>query len=285
MPEESAPNLSQVPAPAPAPAESDDGFAADLLGPPLQGEAAARPEPATAPAFDPDTVDWYRAQPKDLPPWAQKVQRNLKDNLSERSRLEQELRRPPAPIAPAAPEVNADLVRAIEKLAPAQDRYADLRSKLPPEEVGAIDVVLEIMRRELAESGPKVEPVQQEVATLKQAVAYVLRQMQQSQVSTQVGELQAAVGKYGEDALRAAAPTLRGLMNVPNPHTGRLFTLGEAAGWVLGRGQQEQAQERDAQARATAKRSVASVPSAPVNGQGPLSNDQVIAEMRALGFK
>jgi len=290
MPDERPPNLGAEPASA-SKAPADDGFAADLAGESLDTPAAAPSEPVKpAPSFDVHTVDWYRTKPEDLPEAYRPVQRLVKDHLAQRTRAEQEaatLRRHMEAQQQQQVPAQQQMVQALERLAPTPDKFKDLRERLAPEEASAIDVVREILRREMEDSLPKMEPLQQELGTLKQAVLMMATQLQQQQLSSQAADLQGVVSKYGAEQVQASAQTLRGLLGVLNAVTGKAYTLPEAADLILGQSSQARAhaQERDAAVRGAAQRSVAGTPSVPAGSATPLTNDQVLAGLRELGFK
>lgn len=280
----------QTAEPASAAEPQDDRFAAGFGG--EDESAAARPEPTPAkPAFDPKTADWYRTKESDVPDDWKPYQRQLKSQLAEQTRANQEASELRKEIAALRQQVStrddSQLATAIEKLAPAQDPYADLKQRLDPEEQGAIDVVREILKREMAGQVPDLNPVQQEVQQLKAALIQMAHYMQSQQQSGQVDELRAAYEKHGE-SLQDVAPNIRALIQTPKPGTNRNWTVLEAADLLLGAAATsvEDARQVDKAERNRAKREAAGSSGISAGkGNGPLTDADLKAQLAELGFR
>lgn len=273
----------------------DDGFAAELGGT-ENGELDA-PEGATASApqqqkFDPATVDWYRTPAEQIPEAYRPYQKQLKSALAEQTRASQraaELERQVAELRQgAANQQEERLTRAVEKLVPQQDPYQDLRSKLDPDDVGAIDVVREIVRREAANQQSQGDPaLQQQVVQLSQAMNAMVQYIQQQELRSQADDLKAAIATHGQEYLESIAPNLRALIQTVNPATGKAFTVSEAADLFRGvpAAKASAARALDRDVRTTAKRQAASTSGVTAGQDSPKTKDELLDALAGLGFK
>lgn len=286
---------------AAASTDTDDGFAADFGGEP-DGPArkpstpSGNGQPAAQKSFDdPAKVDWYRAKPDELPAEWRPYQQHLKAQQAEQTRASQRAADLERQMAQMRQQLDAQaqtgrIAETLEKLQPKDDPYADLKARLDPEEHGAIDVVREILKRELGSAIPSLDPITQRLQMVEQYVVQLAQRAQQQAMAGQVSDLQAAVQKHGQAALEGVAPTIAALVRSPNPKTGRPFTVQEAADLLLGApaaAGMASARETDQAVRAAAKRSVAGGPNgSPVSGpsSGPLSDSELLGALAELGF-
>jgi len=293
--------LSSGAPPAAATTDTDDGFAADFGGEP-DSRPARKPsapsgngQPASQKSFDPAKVDWYRAKPDELPAEWRPYQQHLKAQQAEQTRASQRAADLERQMAQMRQQLDAQaqtgrIAETLEKLQPKDDPYADLKARLDPEEHGAIDVVREILKRELGSAIPSLDPITQRLQLVEQYVVQLAQRAQQQAMAGQVSDLQAAVQKHGQAALEGVAPTIAALVRSPNPKTGRPFTVQEAADLLLGAPPASNvaaARETDQAVRAAAKRSVSGGPNgSPVSGQssGPLSDSELLGALAELGF-
>lgn len=284
---EASPN--PIAAPASTSTPKDDGFARDFGG----GEVAAvQREPVVAkPEFNPKTVDWYRTPPEQIPEEFRPYQAQLKGQLAEQTRANQRAAELERQIQQMQQQMQQQgegrLAQAIEKLTPQEDPYADLKSRLDPEEQGAIDVVREILKRELGQSLPDLNPVQQRMQVLEQAVVMMAQHFQAQQQQGQVSDLQAAYEKHGA-ALETVAPNIRALIGTQKPGTSRNWTVQEAADLFLGAqaGGIETARQVDREERGRAKRGAQGSVGATVGSpQGSMTDAELMSQLADIGFK
>ena len=167
---------------------------------------------------------------------------------------------------------------------PKEDPYADLRSRLGPDESSAIDVVRQIIKTEM---GSGNDDLKTEVGQLKQATALLAQQHQVGRVKEAAGQLQEARDAYGE-ALDPFAPQIKALIGVSNPESGANYTVTEAYEMVSGvkANQAASLRQNDQDARRNSKRQARGGPQVTVSGEGaPLSDGELDAELKNLGFE
>ena len=272
-----------------APSQTDDSafeLGADIAG---SGEQDASPTSSGSHSeFDPDSVDLLRADPDKLPPEYRRVQKLAKQFQADYTRKSQEIAelRRQLETRPQQNNGNTELAKAIERLAPKEDKYSDLRSRIPEEDQQAIDIVREIVKRETAEQQLPPQYVN-ELAQVKQTLTAIAQYVQQQRVAQASSQLQEAVQRFGEDNLQRIAPTLSALVRAPNPATGRPYTVSEAAELLLGKTQAraEQMRETDRTERVRAKRAASGATGVKAEGKSELTDNEVLAALREAGFQ
>lgn len=273
-------------APATSPAESSDDFASDLSGD--SGSDTAQTESGQSTAFDPGGVsDWARQDKSQVPQQYHAVIDAAKSQQADYTRKTQDLadqrRQFETQQQTQQQQMYQTLRNQVNTQQPKEDPYADLRSRLGPDESSAIDVVRQIIKTEM---GSGNDDLKTEVGQLKQATALLAQQHQAGRVKEAAGQLQEARDAYGE-ALDPFAPQIKALIAVPNPESGANYTVTEAYEMVSGvkAGQAASLRQNDQDARRSSKRQARGGPQVTVSGEGaPLSDGELVNELRNLGF-
>lgn len=272
-----------------APSRTDDsGFD---LGADIEESGEQDASPASTDShseFDPNSVDLLRTDPSKLPPEYRRAQQLAKQFQADYTRKSQELAEMRRQIQEQSqrPNGNTELAKAIERLAPKEDKYEDLRARIPAEDQQAIDIVREIVKRETAEQQLPSQYMD-ELAQVKQTLTAIAQYVQQQRVTQAAAQLQEAVGRFGEENLQRIAQPLSALVRSPNPATGRPYTVSEAAELLLGKTQAkaEQMRETDRVERVRAKRAASGATGVKAEGKSELTDSEVLAALREAGFE
>ena len=273
-------------APATSPAESADDFGSDLSGD--SGSDTAQTESGQSTAFDPGGVsDWARQDKSQVPQQYHAVIDAAKSQQADYTRKTQDLADQRRQIETQQQTQQQQMYQALQNQVntqqPKEDPYADLRSRLGPDESSAIDVVRQIIKTEMGTGNADLKT---EVGQLKQATALLAQQHQAGRVKEAAGQLQEARDAYGE-ALDPFAPQIKALIAVPNPESGANYTVTEAYEMVSGVKANEAAslRQNDQNARRNSKRQARGGPQVTVGGEGvPLSDNELVNELKNLGF-
>ena len=272
---------------AAAPAEGSDDFASDLGGDTSSGNSAGSSGQPTA--FDPSGVsDWARQEKSQVPQQYHAVIDAAKSQQADYTRKTQDLADQRRQLETTQQTQQQQMYQALRNQVnteqPKEDPYADLRSRLGPDESSAIDVVRQIIKTEM---GSGNDDLKTEVGQLKQATALLAQQHQVGRVKEAAGQLQEARDAYGE-ALDPFAPQIKALIGVSNPESGANYTVTEAYEMVRGGKASEAAslRQNDQDARRNSKRQARGGPQVTVSGEGaPLSDGELDAELKNLGFE
>ena len=272
---------------AAAPAEGSDDFASDLGGDTSSGNSAGSSGQPTA--FDPSGVsDWARQEKSQVPQQYHAVIDAAKSQQADYTRKTQDLADQRRQIETTQQTQQQQMYQALRNQVnteqPKEDPYADLRSRLGPDESSAIDVVRQIIKTEM---GSGNDDLKTEVGQLKQATALLAQQHQVGRVKEAAGQLQEARDAYGE-ALDPFAPQIKALIGVSNPESGANYTVTEAYEMVSGvkANQAASLRQNDQDARRNSKRQARGGPQVTVSGEGaPLSDGELDAELKNLGFE
>lgn len=272
---------------AAAPAEGSDDFASDLGGDTSSGNSAGSSGQSTA--FDPSGVsDWARQEKSQVPQQYHAVIDAAKSQQADYTRKTQDLADQRRQLETTQQTQQQQMYQALRNQVnteqPKEDPYADLRSRLGPDESSAIDVVRQIIKTEM---GTGNDDLKTEVGQLKQATALLAQQHQAGRVKEAAGQLQEARDAYGE-ALDPFAPQIKALIGVSNPESGANYTVTEAYEMVSGVKASEAAslRQNDQDARRNSKRQARGGPQVTVSGEGaPLSDGELDAELKNLGFE
>ena len=272
---------------AAAPAEGADDFASDLGGDTSSGNSAGSSGQPTA--FDPSGVsDWARQEKSQVPQQYHAVIDAAKSQQADYTRKTQDLADQRRQLETTQQTQQQQMYQALRNQVnteqPKEDPYADLRSRLGPDESSAIDVVRQIIKTEM---GSGNDDLKTEVGQLKQATALLAQQHQVGRVKEAAGQLQEARDAYGE-ALDPFAPQIKALIGVSNPESGANYTVTEAYEMVSGVKASEAAslRQNDQDARRNSKRQARGGPQVTVSGEGaPLSDGELDAELKNLGFE
>ena len=272
-------------------AASDEGFdlAADLEAPaasnPTESSAAASGAGTTD--FDPNTVDFGKADPESLPApyreaqtWAKNRERELQGDYTRKSQENADYRRQleQVQVQLAAQQQNATSPTATA------DPLEGLRRRLG-EDAGAVDVVQDIVK---AINGNKQEATSAEVAQLKSAMATMAQHFVSNQsagLNQQVVEAREAYGA----SLDSYAHQIKALINVPNPVTNQAYTVTEAyellSGKAASKSQELQKTDRQFRSDASQRTALAGAVGAANTDGGDLSAAQLTAGLKQLGFE
>ena len=272
---------------AAAPAEGSDDFASDPGGDTSSGNSAGSSGQPTA--FDPSGVsDWARQEKSQVPQQYHAVIDAAKSQQADYTRKTQDLADQRRQIETTQQTQQQQMYQALRNQVnteqPKEDPYADLRSRLGPDESSAIDVVRQIIKTEM---GSGNDDLKTEVGQLKQATALLAQQHQVGRVKEAAGQLQEARDAYGE-ALDPFAPQIKALIGVSNPESGANYTVTEAYEMVSGvkANQAASLRQNDQDARRNSKRQARGGPQVTVSGEGaPLSDGELDAELKNLGFE
>tara|TARA_R110000751_G_scaffold145032_3_gene248720 strand:- start:63 stop:914 length:852 start_codon:yes stop_codon:yes gene_type:complete len=269
-------------------AASDEGFdlAADLEAPSASNptESSAAVSGAGTTDFDPNTVDFGKADPESLPApyreaqtWAKNRERELQGDYTRKSQENADYRR-------QLEQAQVQLARQNQNAPPPTDPLEDLRRRLG-DDAPAIDVVQDIIK---AVNGNKQETTSAEVAQLKSAMATMAQHFVSNQsagLNQQVVEAREAYG----DSLDSYAHQIKALINVPNPVTSQAYTVTEAyellSGKAASKSQELQKTDRQFRSDASQRTALAGAVGAANTDGGDLSAAQLTAGLKQLGFE
>tara|TARA_R100001079_G_scaffold22321_1_gene11321 strand:+ start:1490 stop:2368 length:879 start_codon:yes stop_codon:yes gene_type:complete len=163
------------------------------------------------------------------------------------------------------------------------DPYADLRERLGPDESSAIDVVRQIIKTESQGYEDKLSKIDQ----LEKGVTALLQQQNVGRLQNAASQLQEARDKYGGE-LDKYADGIKGLISANNPETNAKYTITEAYELLSGEKANQAASLRQTNqnVRRASKKRASSGSSVTVANEGaPLSDSELVAELRNLGFE
>ena len=163
------------------------------------------------------------------------------------------------------------------------DPYADLRERLGPDESSAIDVVRQIIKTESQGYEDNLSKIDQ----LEKGVTALLQQQNVGRLQNAASQLQEARDKYGGE-LDKYADGIKGLISANNPETNAKYTITEAYELLSGEKANQAASLRQTNqnVRRASKKRASSGSSVTVANEGaPLSDSELVAELRNLGFE
>jgi hypothetical protein len=248
-------------------------------------EDAPNNSPNNSQKFDPSKIDFTRVDINEVPEnyrglvaTAQNAIRSAQSGFTQRQQeLQNELKQLREQVnSKGVSEAVANTIRDLNK----QDEYA----YLTPEQKQAIETVKEIVGTEIKE----LRDLPNTITEMRQTLLALQQQQQQAQQSMLLQEVNEARSLYGGD-IDNYGQQIYALMQTANPKTGSRYSVREAYELVSGaavRKAQEQ-QTANGAMRKTAKQAVggpsagATVP----NGDSALSDADVIAQLKNLGFE
>ena len=283
-----------------------------LLFPDADATQESAPEPeaghsaeATDSVADDSKVDLLRTPVDELPENLRPLAPLAKNLQAAYTRSQQDLREREAQLAQREQQIQAQNQQAQQHqqqwadrlqqaVIPDTDPIQQMRASLTADENQAIDTVQAIVQHQvgtqLQQMQGQIDTLRQENDSLKSGYSGVHNYMtEQAQVKTRQ-DVQQAIDRYGEDVRRYGQQILHMLKSdaPPNPRTGRKYTVIEAYEQVSGRTQQaaEALRNADQQAKRSSKRRVAANSSVDSSEDaGPLSETEVINQLKALGFE
>lgn len=280
--------VAEASAPSAEPAgESSFDFGGDLTGD-TSSEAESVPQGSSS-TFDAKSVTNWAAQDKSEVPEqyhtvidAAKSQqadytRKTQDLADQRRQFEQQMQQQNQLIQSLQQQANQPRQQETE------DPYQDLRDRLGPDESSAIDVVRQIFKTESKNIEDRLAKIDQ----LEQGYSSLLQQQNAGRLRSAAEQLQQARDKYG-DRLDQYASGIKGLIASNNPETNANYTITEAFELLSGEKANQAAQMRqtDQNVRRASKKQASSGASVTVANEGaPLSDAELVAELRNLGFE
>lgn len=281
--------VAEASAPSAAPAEeSSFDFGGDLTGDTSPKAESSPQGPSTT--FNAKSVTNWAAQDKSKVPEqyhavidAAKNQqadytRKTQDLADQRRSFEQQMQQQNQMIQALQSQINQSRSQQ-----PQEDPYQDLRNRLGPDESSAIDVVRQIFKTESKSIEDRLSKLDQ----LEQGYSNLIQQQQYSKLQSAADQLKQARDQYG-DRLDQYASGIKGLIGANNPETGANYTISEAFELLSGEKANQAAQLRqaDQNVRRASKRQASSGTSVTVANEGaPLSDAELVAELRNLGFE
>ena len=175
------------------------------------------------------------------------------------------------------------LTERVDRLAqPNDDPFESVRSRLQPEEAGALDIMREVVQME---TGSTVEQQGQQISLLTNAVKQLATHLIASGVREQNSAATQAREKYPD--IDQYTAQVNALSAVPNPATGRNYSPTEAYELVRGIAQQRSTElaEGSRTTRAAAARST--TPTSPVAAEsdsGVLSDAELATRLQQIGL-
>ena len=252
------------------------------------------PENSEASPFDPDSVDWLRVNPDDVPEQYRPLTGVVKNVQSQFTRTQQDLRereRAASAAEQQAQSNQAQIQNLQAQLAayqqPAQATQADQwMQNLNEEEQRGIGIVdWRVDGKVDAAVTPllqRVEALEQQTAT---ATGYIQKEGQRF-YQQQIAEAEAA---YSPEQVDQYRPLILANVREVNPATGQQFTVKEVLDLFSGASAAEAAEVRqnDEAVRRTSKfRARTSSSTTPASDDsGPLSEGELMSEMGKLGFE
>ena len=252
------------------------------------------PENSEASPFDPDSVDWLRVNPDDVPEQYRPLTGVVKNVQSQFTRTQQDLRdreRAAGAAEQRAQAQQAQIQALQSQLAayqqPAQATQADQwMQNLNEEEQRGIGIVdWRVDGKVDAAVTPllqRVEALEQQTAT---ATGYIQKEGQRF-YQQQIAEAEAA---YSPEQVDQYRPLILANVREVNPATGQQFTVKEVLDLFSGASAAEAAEVRqnDEAVRRTSKsRARTSSSTTPASDDsGPLSEGELMSEMGKLGFE
>ena len=251
-------------------------------------------EPSDVSAFDPDTVDWLRVNPDDVPEQYRPLTGVVKNVQSQFTRTQQDLRereRAATAVEQQSQSQQAQIQTLQGQLAAYQqpDQAAPVdqwMQNLGEEEQRGIGIV---DWRAEEKVNAAVGPLLQRVEALEQQTATTngwYQQQSHDYYNQQIAEAEAA---YSPEQVEQYRPLILANINQVNPATGQQFTVKEVLDTFTGTTAQNAAEVRqnDEAVRRTSKsRARTSASATPASDDsGPLSKGELMSEMGKLGFE
>mgnify|MGYP003630671044 FL=1 len=170
----------------------------------------------------------------------------------------------------------------VDAASPEADPFAEVRSRLGPDEQGALDIMREVVKTDV---GQRVENQGQQVEQLTNAVRQLAMHVVGQVTSAQNTAAQDARQQYPDiDTYQAQ---INALTAVANPATSKTYTPTEAYELLTGIAGQKSAQLQAGQkkVRRTAASNASSSPSVSADsGSGALSETELAQKLAALGL-
>lgn len=253
------------------------------------GNASAQSDTQQARTYTPDEL--RQANPDDLPPeWrtAQTFMRQFQGSTDQRmAQMENELTTlRQGQQAQTQPEAVATAVtQALQKQQGGDDPYAELRSRLPEEDQGSIDVVDRMLELKY---GPQLEELaafRQQSTQAFQALVGLMQRQAQGTLTQEVTDLRNDYGDNFSTFYDANKTQIDQMRQMSNPRTGSPFTLREAYEMLSGVDvtQRVSAKANERNAINDAKRRAAAPMTGDSNGgTGELSEAELLSLAEAL---
>ena len=254
-------------------------------------------EPSDVSAFDPDTVDWLRVNPDDVPEQYRPLSGIARNMQSQFTRTQQDLRdreRSAGNAEQQSQSQQAQIQTLQGQLAAYQqsqqaDQAAPVEQwmqNLGEEEQRGIGIV---DWRAEEKVNAAVGPLLQRVAALEQQTATTSGWFQQQSHDYYGQQIAEAEEVYSPEQVEQYRPLILANINQVNPATGQQFTVKEVLDQFTGTTAQNAAEARqnDEAVRRTSKsRARTSTSATPASDDsGPLSKGELMSEMGKLGFE
>ena len=245
---------------------------------PSDSEPAEKETPTAE--FDPDAFDWLRGDLANVPQehrWRANFARTLR---GESTRATQALREQEKQYKDLVTQMTDRL--GAPQDASQQDPYADLRGQLGPEQAQALEVVREVIKREV---GARLDALDEKSTTYEQALQMFSAQTSRQQVEAISQQVMEARQAYGAD-LDSYADQITALVKVANPATQRPYTVKQAYELVSGKAAQiaaemdgQETEVRQKAARATRRAPVADAAS---DDGGEITDEELLTKVSGL---
>ena len=252
------------------------------------------PENSDASPFDPDSVDWLRVNPDDVPEQYKPLTGVARNMQSQFTRTQQDLRdreRAAGAAEQQAQSNQAQIQNLQAQLAayqqPAQATQADQwMQNLNEEEQRGIGIV---DWRVDGKVDAAVSPLLQRVEALEQQTATATGYIQKEGQRFYQQQITDAEAAYSPEQVEQYRPLILANVREVNPATGQQFTVKEVLDLFSGASAAEAAEVRqnDEAVRKTSKsRARTSSSATPASDDsGPLSEGELMSEMGKLGFE
>ena len=251
-------------------------------------------EPSDVSAFDPDTVDWLRVNPDDVPEQYRPLSGIARNMQSQFTRTQQDLRERERAASAAEQQAQSNQAHI-------QNLQAQLAAYQQPAQATPVDQWMQNLGEEeqrgigivdwRAEEkvNAAVGPLLQRVAALEQQTATTSGWFQQQSHDYYGQQIAEAEEVYSPEQVEQYRPLILANINQVNPATGQQFTVKEVLDQFTGTTAQNAAEARqnDEAVRRTSKsRARTSASATPASDDsGPLSKGELMSEMGKLGFE
>ena len=283
------------------PASSSDAtgsvqVAGDLFEPSASTDVVSSDgeEPSDVPAFDPDTVDWLRVNPNDVPEQYRPLSGIARNMQSQFTRTQQDLRERERAASAAEQQAQSQQAQiqtlqgqlaAYQQPAQAAQPEQWVQNLNEDEQHGVAFVDWRAEEKINAVVGPLVDRIGQ----LEHQAATTNGWFQQQSHEYYGDQIAEAEEVYSPEQVEQYRPLILANINQVNPATSQQFTVKEVLDQFTGATAQNAAEARqnDETVRRTSKsRARTSTSATPAsNDNGPLSKGELMSEMGKLGFE
>ena len=225
--------------------------------------------------FDPNTIDWLRVNPDELPEQYKPLSTTARNMQSGFTKAYQEVQATARQLEAQQQALNAQAAQAAQ--APPEDPY----SGLSEEQRNAVQAVREIVQ---LEQGDSVKTLQNTVSKQQEAIQLLGSHLKNQAVAGVNDEVVALRQQYGSD-IDQYSDGIKALRNVPNPVTNKPYTITEAYKMLSNRIVDEtlQARQTDLRTRNNASLDTQSLGTVDSSGNvGPQTEDELLTAIEGL---